>query len=40
MMAGIDITHIPYKGSGPALTDLIGGHVRSISPRCRPRSGW
>jgi tripartite-type tricarboxylate transporter receptor subunit TctC len=26
-MAGIDLTHIPYKGSGPALTDLIGGHV-------------
>ncbi len=25
--AGIDITHIPYKGSGPALTDLLGGHV-------------
>jgi tripartite-type tricarboxylate transporter receptor subunit TctC len=26
-MAGITMTHIPYKGSGPALTDLIGGHV-------------
>src|SRR5262245_11637686 len=25
--AGIKLTHIPYKGSGPALTDLIGGHV-------------
>jgi tripartite-type tricarboxylate transporter receptor subunit TctC len=25
--AGINITHIPYKGSGPALTDLLGGHV-------------
>jgi tripartite-type tricarboxylate transporter receptor subunit TctC len=26
-MAGISMTHIPYKGSGPALTDLVGGHV-------------
>ncbi len=25
--AGIHVTHIPYKGSGPALTDLVGGHV-------------
>jgi tripartite-type tricarboxylate transporter receptor subunit TctC len=26
-IAGIEITRIPYKGNGPALTDLIGGHV-------------
>ena len=26
-MAGIDIRHIPYKGSAPALTDLVGGQV-------------
>jgi tripartite-type tricarboxylate transporter receptor subunit TctC len=24
---GIDMLHIPYKGSGPAVTDLIGGQV-------------
>ena len=26
-MAGTDILHIPYKGSGPALIDVMGGHV-------------
>jgi tripartite-type tricarboxylate transporter receptor subunit TctC len=26
-MAGVKMTHIPSKGTGPALTDLIGGHV-------------
>lgn len=26
--AGIDLTHVPYKGSPPALQDLIGGHVQ------------
>jgi tripartite-type tricarboxylate transporter receptor subunit TctC len=26
-MARIDVVHVPYKGTGPAVTDLIGGHV-------------
>src|SRR3954449_6825960 len=25
--AGIKLVHIPYKGTGPALTDLLGGHI-------------
>ncbi len=25
--AGVDLQHIPYKGTGPALTDLLGGQV-------------
>jgi tripartite-type tricarboxylate transporter receptor subunit TctC len=29
-MAGIDMKHIPYKGAGPATTDLIGGQVDVI----------
>jgi tripartite-type tricarboxylate transporter receptor subunit TctC len=26
-MTGVDIVHVPYKGSSPAVTDLIGGQV-------------
>jgi tripartite-type tricarboxylate transporter receptor subunit TctC len=25
--AGVTLTHIPYKGTGPAITDLLGGHI-------------
>jgi tripartite-type tricarboxylate transporter receptor subunit TctC len=26
-MSGVEVVHIPYKGAGPALTDLLGGRV-------------
>jgi tripartite-type tricarboxylate transporter receptor subunit TctC len=30
MMAGVDLVHIPYRGQGPALTDLLGGDVQVL----------
>jgi tripartite-type tricarboxylate transporter receptor subunit TctC len=28
MMTGVDLIHVPYRGSAPALTDLLGGQVQ------------
>src|SRR6266404_6992425 len=30
MMAGVNLVHVPYRGQGPALTDLLGGDVQVL----------
>jgi len=32
MMAGVDLVHVPYRGGGPGLNDLLGGQVQVMFP--------
>src|SRR6266487_4269348 len=36
MMAGVNMVHVPYRGGGPAVTDLIGGQVQVFFPPTPP----
>jgi tripartite-type tricarboxylate transporter receptor subunit TctC len=41
LMAGTQMTHVPYKSSGPALTDMLGGQIQMIygsSPLVTPHA--
>jgi tripartite-type tricarboxylate transporter receptor subunit TctC len=38
--ARIDATHVPYKGEGPALTDLVGGQIQLLTPNLAASIGF
>ena len=39
-VAGIDAVHIPYKGEGPSLTDLVAGQLHFVTPNLAASIGF
>jgi len=40
MMTGVDMLHVPYRGSGPYLIDLVGGQVQVVFGPLAPSIGY
>jgi tripartite-type tricarboxylate transporter receptor subunit TctC len=40
MMTGVNLVHVPYRGAGPALIDLLGGQVQVMFPATVSSIGW
>jgi len=38
-MAGIKMTHVPFRGANPAINDVIGGHLAMIFSSLPPTLG-
>jgi tripartite-type tricarboxylate transporter receptor subunit TctC len=36
MLSGVETLHVPYRGEGPALTDLLGGQLQAVFPFISP----
>src|SRR5262245_48362560 len=39
LMAGVNILHVPFKGGGPAMVDVVGGHNKVVFSSLVPSNG-